>query len=109
MYLKQKQRAEVGYICLSDSFSVLLLCRDKADTSEGKMFVSLYPAFHLLFPLSLTLIFSKFVHEWSQSTLGVMKLFTNTYSERFLDFGSFLTRLLAVFSATHIHNACVGF
>lgn len=51
MHLKQKQRAEVGYICLSDSFSVLQLCRDKADTSEGgeKMFAAPHQASRLLF------------------------------------------------------------
>lgn len=55
------------FLCITVMLEVRLILQRRK-----KMFVALYPASHLLFLLSLTLIFS--VHAWSQSTVGVIQL-----------------------------------
>lgn len=73
MHLKQKQRAGVGYICLSESFSVLQLCTEFCwyFRREKETFDALYPSSHLLSRLLLTLLFSGNVSMYGRRTLRI--------------------------------------
>lgn len=90
------------FLCITVMLEVRLILQRRK-----KMFVALYPASHLLFLLSLTLIFS--VHAWSQSTVGVIQLAHWYVLWEILGFWKFFDKAPSFFLTPHIHYVCVGF